>query len=78
MPVVNPETGEPMSDDPDQANQELAGGEGRGSNVSAHDAPAEGSGVSTGPSDSPVEAQPGGTQGDSGNDPSGSNAAGGA
>ncbi len=78
MPVVNPETGEPMSDDPDQENQALAGGEGRGDNVSAHDSPSEGSGVSTGPDSSAKEAQPGGTQGDSGNDPGGSNAAGGA
>jgi len=78
MPVVNPETGEPMSDDPDQENQALAGGEGRGEFVSATDGPEEGSGVSTGPDNDPSEAQPGGTQGDSGNDPGGSNAAGGA
>ncbi|MGI8776517.1 MAG: hypothetical protein ACR2LJ_03840 [Acidimicrobiales bacterium] len=78
MPVVNPETGEPMSDDPDQENQDLAGGEGRGDNVSAHGSPSEGTGVSTGPQDDPAEAQPGGTLGDSGDDPGGSNATGGA
>ncbi len=75
MPVVNPETGEPMSDDPDQENQDLAGGEGRGQSVSATETPAEGSGVTTGP-DNPREAQP--RQSDDGNAPDGSNATGGA
>ena len=74
MPVVNPETGEPMSDDPDQADQALAGGEGRGQNVSAHDAPAQGTGVSTGP-DNPREAEP--RTPDSGGAPDSSNSTGG-
>jgi len=75
MPVVNPETGEPMSDDPDQEDQSLAGGEGRGQHVSATESPAEGSGVSTGP-DNPREAQP--REPDDGNALDGSNATGGA
>jgi len=75
MPVVNPETGEPMSDDPDQEDLSLAGGEGRGQHVSATEAPAEGSGVSTGP-DNPREAEP--REPDDGNALDGSNAAGGA
>lgn len=74
MPVVNPETGEPMSDDPDQADQALAGGEGRGQRVSAHDAPPEGSGVATGPNND-REAEP--RQSDDGNALDGSNATGG-
>jgi len=75
MPVVNPETGEPMSDAPDQENQDLAGGEGRGQSVSATETPEEGSGVTTGPNN-PREAQP--RQPDDGNAVDGSNAAGGA
>jgi len=75
MPVVNPETGEPMSDDPDQENQSLAGGEGRGQSVSATEGPSEGSGVATGP-DNAREAEP--RQSDDGNAIDGSNASGGA
>jgi len=75
MPVVNPETGEPMSDAPDQEDQSLAGGEGRGQSVSATESPEEGSGVMTGP-DNEREAQP--RQSDDGNALDGSNATGGA
>jgi len=75
MPVVDPKTGEPVSDAPDQEDQSLAGGVGRGEEVSATEAPAEGTGISTGPNN-PREAEPGATQGDSGDDPSGSNAGG--
>jgi len=75
MPVVNPETGEPMSDAPDQEDQSLAGGEGRGQSVSATETPKEGSGVTTGPNNE-REAQP--RQPDSGSDPDDSNATGGA
>ncbi len=75
MPVVDPKTGEPVSDAPDQEDQSLAGGEGRGAEVSATESPAEGTGVSTGPNE-PREAQPGATQGDDGNALSGPNASG--
>jgi len=74
MPVVNPETGEPMSDDPEQENQDLAGGVGRGQSVSAKDSPPEGTGVATGPNNA-REAQP--RESDDGNALDGSNAAGG-
>jgi len=76
MPVVNPETGEPVSDDPEQDDENLAGGKGRGETVAATDTGVH-SPISTGP-DNPVEAQPGATQSDGGNSPGGSNAAGGA
>lgn len=77
MPVVDPATGEPVSDDPDQENQDLAGGEGRGETVSATETPEEGSGVTTGPNN-PRESQPGATQGDDSGDLDDSNAASGA
>lgn len=77
MPVVDATTGEPVSDDPDQEDENLAGGKGRGWFVSATDGPPEGSGVVSGPNND-REAQPGATQGDDGSSPSGSNATGGA
>lgn len=77
MPVVDPNTGEPVSDAPDQEDENLAGGKGRGEEVSATESPREGSGIASGP-DNPRESQPGATQGDSGNSPGGSNATGGA
>lgn len=63
MPAVDSNTGQPISDDPEQENQDLAGGKGRGENVDAHGSPAEGTGISTGPNNA-REAQPGATQGD--------------
>lgn len=75
MPVVDPATGEPVSDAPDQEDENLAGGVGRGKTVSATETPAEGSGVTTGPNN-PREAEPGATQGDDGNALSGPNASG--
>jgi hypothetical protein len=76
MPVVDAKTGEPLSDDPDQEDERLRGGKGKGWFVSATDGPEEGSGVVTGPSND-REAQPGIVQGD-GPDPSSSNSTGGA
>ena len=75
MPVVDPSTGQPLSDDPDQEDERLRGGKGRGANVSATDAPPEGTGVSTGPNN-PREAQPGATQTDGGDALGGPNASG--
>jgi len=77
MPKVDPDTGNPISDAPDSDDESARGGEGRGKFVDANSGPPEGSGVTTGPNNA-REAQPGATQGDSGDDPSGSNAAGGA
>lgn len=48
MPVVDPKTGIPLSDDPDQENDYLRGGVGRGQYVSATQGPPEGSGVKAG------------------------------
>lgn len=48
MPVVDPTTGQPLSDDPDQEDERLRGGHGRGDLVSATEGPPEGSGVSAG------------------------------
>ncbi len=73
MPQVD-ESGNPITDDPTLEDEEQRGGDGRGTFVDAHDAPSEGTGVSTGPNE-PREAQPGATQGDSGN-LGGSNASG--
>ncbi|HWC10430.1 MAG TPA: hypothetical protein VG455_04320 [Acidimicrobiales bacterium] len=75
MPVVDASTGQPLSDDPDQEDERLRGGRGRGSFVSATDGPPEGSGVVTGPNN-PREAEPGATEGE-GPDLSGSNSTGG-
>ena len=75
MPVVDTTTGQPLSDDPDQADERLRGGKGRGGFVSATDGPPEGSGVVTGPENS-RQAQPGATHGD-GPDVSGSSSSGG-
>jgi hypothetical protein len=75
MPVVDSNTGEPVSDDPDQEDENLAGGKGRGESVSATETAQEGSGVTTGPNN-PRESQPGATQGE-GDDLGGSNATGG-
>jgi hypothetical protein len=76
MPKVDPQTGEPISDAPDQEDQEAAGGEGRAPFVNATESPAQGSGVTTTP-DNPREAAPGATQGE-GPDLSGSDSTGGA
>jgi hypothetical protein len=73
MPQVD-ESGNPITDDPTLEDEEQRGGDGRGPFVDASQAPAEGSGVVTGP-DNPREAQPGATQGE-GDDLSGSDASG--
>ncbi len=73
MPQVD-ETGNPVTDDPTLENEDQRGGDGRGPNVNASEAPAEGTGVSTGPNE-PREAQPGATQGE-GSNLGGSNASG--
>ena len=52
MPVVDPTSGLPLSDDPDQEDERLRGGKGRGELVSATEGPPEGSGVSAGLMDS--------------------------
>lgn len=75
MPVVDVNTGQPLSDDPDQEDERLRGGVGRGPNVSATDGPPEGTGVVTGPNNA-REAKPGATQGE-GPDLGGSNSTGG-
>ena len=77
MPAVDENTGQPVSDDPDQEDENLAGGKGRGENVDASGGPPKHSSIATGP-DNEREAQPGAVSSDTGNDPSGSNAAGGA
>ncbi|HUQ62436.1 MAG TPA: hypothetical protein VM121_01625 [Acidimicrobiales bacterium] len=78
MPAIDEETGQPVSDDPDQEDENLAGGKGRGKFVDAHSGPpGEHSPIVTGP-DNPREAERGGEADDGGNDPGGSNAAGGA
>jgi len=76
MPVVNPETGQPVSDAPDQDDEHLAGGVGRGENVSATDT-GEHSSVTAGPNNE-REAQPGATLSDGAGDPDDSNSTGGA
>jgi hypothetical protein len=76
MPVVDQNTGEPLSDDPDQDDEKLRGGEGRGRNVDAHAGGPGHSSIVTGPNNE-REAQPGAVSGDGGNDPAGSNATGG-
>ena len=73
MPQVGP-SGDPITDDPTLENEDQRGGDGRGANVDATGAPAEGTGVSTGPNE-PREAQPGATQGE-GENLGGSNASG--
>ncbi len=73
MPQVD-ESGNPITDDPTLENEEQRGGDGRAPFVDAHGAPAEGTGVSTGPNE-PREAQPGATQGE-GDNLGGSNASG--
>lgn len=65
MPQVGP-SGEPITDDPSLEDEEQRGGDGRGPWVDAHDAPGEGTGVSTGPNE-PREAEPGATQTEGGN-----------
>ncbi len=75
MPVVDISTGQPLSDHPDQEDERLRGGKGRGEFVSATDGPPEGSGVVTGPNN-PREARPGATQGE-GPDLRGSDSSGG-
>jgi hypothetical protein len=57
MPKVDPSTGEPMSDAPEQDDESLAGGQGRGEFVDAHTDEA-GSRIETSP-DNPREGQPG-------------------
>ncbi|MFN2606334.1 MAG: hypothetical protein ABR511_00355 [Acidimicrobiales bacterium] len=76
MPKVDPETGNPVSDAPDQADESAAGGKGRGEFVDANAAPPEGTGVSAGPNNA-REAKPGATQGE-GPELSGPDATGGA
>jgi hypothetical protein len=77
MPAIDKETGQPVSDDPEQEDESLAGGKGRGQFVDAHSGvPGEHSPIATGP-DHEREAERGGSASDSGNDPGGSNAAGG-
>jgi hypothetical protein len=75
MPAVDEETGEPVSDDPDQEDEELAGGKGRGQFVDAHVGDRH-SPIATGPNN-PREAERAGSADDGGNDPGGSNATGG-
>jgi hypothetical protein len=65
MPQVD-ESGNPVTDDPTLDDEDQRGGDGRGPNVNASQAPGEGTGVSTGPNE-PREAQPGATQGEGGN-----------
>lgn len=77
MPAVD-EHGQPVSDDPDQEDESLAGGKGRGQFVDANSGPPDRhSSIETGP-DNPREAARAGSADDGGNDPSGSNAASGA
>jgi hypothetical protein len=76
MPQVDPQTGEPMTDDPNLEDEDQRGGTGKGPFVNATESPDQGSGVVTGP-DNPRESQPGATQGE-GDDLSGSDASGGA
>ncbi len=63
MPIVDPSTGEPVTDAPDQEDQEAAGGEGKGGDSGV----LVDSDVSTGP-DNEREAQPG-AQAPPGGDP---------
>ncbi|MDQ6927207.1 MAG: hypothetical protein M3159_00915 [Actinomycetota bacterium] len=74
MPAVD-DDGQPVSDDPDQEDESLAGGKGRGEFVDAHAGPDKHSPVATGPNNEREAARSGAS--DDGNDPSGSNAAGG-
>ena len=76
MPVVDVNTGQPLSDDPDQEDERLRGGKGRGEMVSATDGPPEGSGVSAGLMDS--KASGSGVAKGEGEGPSGSEDTGGA
>ncbi|MDQ6910028.1 MAG: hypothetical protein M3Z84_04470 [Actinomycetota bacterium] len=77
MPAVD-EDGQPVSDAPDQEDESLAGGKGRGEFVDANSGPAgEHSSIETGPNN-PREAARAGSADDGGNDPGGSNAAAGA
>lgn len=69
MPVVDKNTGQPGSDDPDQEDEALRGGKGRGRNVDANAGPAKHSSIVTGPNNE-REARRGVSR-DGGNDPSG-------
>lgn len=76
MPKVD-DDGQPVSDDPAQEDESLAGGKGRGQFVDAHSGPAgEHSSIETDPNN-PRETARAGSADDGGNDPSGSNATGG-
>ena len=75
MPMVDKDTGQPLSDDPDQEDEELRGGKGRGQYVDANAGPPKHSSIVTGPNNE-REARRGLSK-DGGNDPSGPNAAGG-
>ncbi|HEX8769245.1 MAG TPA: hypothetical protein VF711_00610 [Acidimicrobiales bacterium] len=77
MPAVDEETGQPISDDPNQEDESLAGGKGRGQFVDANSGPPDRhSSIETGP-DNEREAARAGEAGDDGDDPMGSNATGG-
>jgi hypothetical protein len=76
MPAVD-EDGQPISDAPDQEDESLAGGKGRGQFVDANSGPSDRhSSIETGPANA-REAERSGAAEDDGNDPSGSNATGG-
>lgn len=75
MPAVD-EHGQPMSDDPDQEDAELAGGKGRGEYVDANSGPAKHSSIETGPNN-PREASRPVSQDEGGNEPMRDNATGG-
>lgn len=75
MPKIDPDTGNPMSDAPDQADESAAGGVGRGGFVDANTDEA-GPRITTSP-DNEREARPGATEGDDGGALSGPNATGG-
>lgn len=64
MPTVDPNTGQPVSDAPDQENQDLAGSEGKGGDSGV----LVDSNVSTNP-DNEREAQPGSGARPEGGDP---------
>lgn len=75
MPAIDKNTGQPVSDDPDQEDEALRGGNGRGQYVDAKAGPPKHSSIVTGPNNE-REARRGFSP-DGGNDPSGSNATGG-
>jgi hypothetical protein len=75
MPAVD-EHGQPISDDPDQDDPELAGGKGRGQFVDPERGGPEHSSIETGPNN-PREASRGPEARDDASDPGSSNATGG-